>query len=120
MVLFCVMYSAWMFMDGIGMLLLTLPVIQSVMINLVSKKNTIWFGVIVVKMVEIGLRAAGRLNCYVVAGVRPDVPRRNLSRHITKSPSLICVLILLCVPGIVTFLPNLVGLKSGLLVHVIR
>ncbi|MDP2329807.1 MAG: TRAP transporter large permease, partial [Reyranella sp.] len=42
-----------MFMDGIGMLLLTLPVIFPVMSKLGF--DPIWFGIIVVKMVEVGL-----------------------------------------------------------------
>ncbi|MEK9776558.1 MAG: TRAP transporter large permease, partial [Quisquiliibacterium sp.] len=62
-----------MFMDGIGMLLLTLPVVFPVMTQLGF--DAIWFGIIVVKMVEVGLLTPPvGLNCYVVNGVRPDIP----------------------------------------------
>src|SRR3546814_1398525 len=62
-----------MFMDGIGMLLLTLPVVFPVMVNLGF--DPVWFGIIVVKMVEVGLLTPPvGLNCYVVNGVRPDIP----------------------------------------------
>ena len=42
-----------MFLDGIGMLLLTLPVVFPVIDEL--GYDPIWFGIIIVKMVEIGL-----------------------------------------------------------------
>jgi tripartite ATP-independent transporter DctM subunit len=62
-----------MFMDGIGMLLLTLPVVFPAIVAL--GYDPIWFGIIVVKMVEIGLITPPiGLNCFVVNGVRPDIP----------------------------------------------
>lgn len=62
-----------MFMDAIGMLLLTLPLVQPIVISLGF--DPIWFGIIVVKMVEICLITPPiGLNCFVVAGVRPDIP----------------------------------------------
>src|SRR3546814_10758876 len=42
-----------MFMDGIGMLLLTLPVVFPAIMAL--GYDPIWFGIIVVQMVELGL-----------------------------------------------------------------
>ena len=85
LVLFCVILLyivLGMFMDGIGMLLLTLPVVHPVMINLGF--NSIWFGIIVVKMVEVGLLTPPvGLNCYVVAGVPTGhSPAANLSWHL--------------------------------------
>jgi tripartite ATP-independent transporter DctM subunit len=112
LVLFCVILLyivLGMFMDGIGMLLLTLPVIHPVMMNLGF--DSIWFGIIVVKMVEVGLLTPPvGLNCYVVAGVRPDIPLQQIFRGIWPFviADLVCVLIFTLFPGIVTFLPNLV------------
>ncbi len=102
LVLFCVILLyivLGMFMDGIGMLLLTLPVIHPVMINLGF--NSIWFGIIVVKMVEVGLLTPPvGLNCYVVAGVRPDIPLQQIFRGIWPFviADLICVLIFTLFP----------------------
>ncbi|MFT5008003.1 MAG: C4-dicarboxylate transporter DctM subunit, partial [Granulosicoccus sp.] len=75
-----------MFMDAIGMLLLTLPVVYPAIIALnggplvtaadsafgVSSAGcAIWFGIIVVKMAELCLITPPiGLNCFVVAGVR--------------------------------------------------
>ena len=66
-----------MFMDAIGMLLLTLPLVQPLVIALGF--DPIWFGNIVVKMVEICLITPPiGLNCFVVAGVRPDIPLSSI------------------------------------------
>ena len=57
-----------MFMDAIGMLLLTLPVVYPAVIEL--GYSPIWFGIIVVKMCEVCLITPPvGLNCYVVAAV---------------------------------------------------
>ncbi|WP_347833459.1 TRAP transporter large permease, partial [uncultured Planktomarina sp.] len=62
-----------MFMDAIGMLLLTLPVVYPAVIALGF--DPIWFGIIAVKMAEICLITPPiGLNCFVVNGVRPDIP----------------------------------------------
>ncbi|MCC7272955.1 MAG: TRAP transporter large permease [Alphaproteobacteria bacterium] len=98
-----------MFMDGIGMLLLTLPVISPVMTSLGF--DPIWFGIIVVKMVEVGLLTPPvGLNCYVVAGVRPDIPLQQIFRGVWPFviADLLCVALFVAFPGIVTFLPRLV------------
>jgi len=98
-----------MFMDGIGMLLLTLPVIFPVMMSLGF--DAIWFGIIVVKMVEVGLLTPPvGLNCYVVAGVRPDIPLQQIFAGIWPFvvADLLCVAMFIVFPEIVTFLPNLI------------
>lgn len=62
-----------MFMDAIGILLLTLPFVHPLIIGLGF--DPIWFGIIVVKMVEIGLITPPTgLNCFVGAGFRPEIP----------------------------------------------
>jgi tripartite ATP-independent transporter DctM subunit len=98
-----------MFMDGIGMLLLTLPVIFPVMTTLGF--DPIWFGIIVVKMVEVGLLTPPvGLNCYVVNGVRPDIPLQAIFRGVWPFviADYLCVGLFTLYPGIVTFLPNMV------------
>lgn len=97
-----------MFMDGIGMLLLTLPVVFPVMSKLGF--DPIWFGIIVVKMVEVGLLTPPvGLNCYVVNGVRPDIPIQQIFRNVWPFVLMdfVCIGLFTLFPGIVTFLPNL-------------
>lgn len=99
-----------MFMNGIGMLLLTLPVIHPVILSLGF--DPIWFGIILVKMVEIGLITPPiGLNCYVVAGTRPDIPIERIFRGVLPfiAADIATVALFISFPVIVTFLPDLVA-----------
>ena len=98
-----------MFMDAIGMLLLTLPVVYPAVIAL--GYDPIWFGIIVVKMCEVCLITPPvGLNCYVVSAVRPDIPLSDVFRGI--GPFFVAdaatIGLFLAFPGIVTWLPNLI------------
>lgn len=106
-----------MFMDAIGMLILTLPVVFPAVVAL--GYDPIWFGIIVVKMAEICLITPPiGLNCFVVAGVSRDLPRtdgqdssiplQDVFRGIGPFfvADVLTVIVLLFVPGIVLWLPN--------------
>ena len=85
-----------MFMDAIGMLILTLPVVYPAVIELNGGETVgaadsafgmsgvgcaIWFGIIVVKMAELCLITPPiGLNCFVVAGVRPELSVQDVFR----------------------------------------
>jgi len=97
-----------MFMDAIGMLLLTLPVVYPAVIALGF--DSVWFGIIVVKMAEVCLITPPvGLNCFVVNGVRPDIALGTIFRGITLFfiADVITIGVLLAFPGIITWLPNL-------------
>ncbi len=97
-----------MFMDAIGMLLLTLPVVYPAVIALGF--DSIWFGIIVVKMAEICLVTPPiGLNCFVVAAVRPDISLSDVFKGISWFfvADVITIIVLLAFPGIVTWLPDL-------------
>jgi tripartite ATP-independent transporter DctM subunit len=99
-----------MFMDAIGMLLLTLPVVYPAVIAL--GYDPIWFGIIVVKMCEVCLITPPvGLNCYVVAAVRPDIPLGDVFRGIFPFflADAATIGLFLAFPEIVTWLPNLVN-----------
>ncbi|MCP4319769.1 MAG: TRAP transporter large permease [Hyphomicrobiales bacterium] len=116
-----------MFMDAIGMLLLTLPVVYPAVIALnggfdiaaadsafgVSGTGcAIWFGILVVKMAELCLITPPiGLNCFVVAGVRPDISVQDVFRG--ASPffvaDAITIAVLVAFPSIVLWLPGLTG-----------
>ncbi|MGB7204728.1 MAG: TRAP transporter large permease subunit, partial [Anderseniella sp.] len=106
------------FMDAIGMLILTLPVVYPAVIAL--GYDPIWFGIIVVKMAEICLITPPiGLNCFVVAGVSRDltddegksleIPLQDVFRGIGPFfvADVITVAGLLVFPGIITWLPSL-------------
>lgn len=116
-----------MFMDAIGMLLLTLPVVYPAVIALnggdavtaadsafgVSAVGcSIWFGIIVVKMAEICLITPPiGLNCFVVAGVRPECSVQDVFRGVAPFfvADVITIAVLIALPGIVLWLPGQMG-----------
>jgi tripartite ATP-independent transporter DctM subunit len=106
-----------MFMDAIGMLILTLPVVFPAVIAL--GYDPIWFGVLVVKMAEICLITPPiGLNCFVVAGVSQEltsktgeslaIPLQDVFRGIAPFfvADVVTVAFLLLFPDIVMWLPN--------------
>ncbi|MBM3568144.1 MAG: TRAP transporter large permease subunit [Alphaproteobacteria bacterium] len=94
-----------MFMDPIGMLLLTLPVVYPVISAL--GYDGIWFGIVVVKLCGIGLLTPPvGLCCFVVNGVRPDIPLGDIFRGILPFivADLLTLALLTAYPEIVTFI----------------
>ncbi|MEE9202596.1 MAG: TRAP transporter large permease subunit, partial [Dehalococcoidia bacterium] len=95
------------FMDAIGMLLLTLPIIFPLSQSLGF--DPIWFGILVVIMCEIGLLTPPvGLNIYVVKGVAPHIPLEDMFRGVIPFVLTMFVVIALLVafPQIVLILPN--------------
>ncbi|THD72629.1 TRAP transporter large permease [Thalassobius vesicularis] len=114
-----------MFMDAIGMLLLTLPVVYPAVMALnggefVSAADSafgmsgpmcaIWFGILVVKMAEFCLITPPiGLNCFVVAGVRPDLSVQDVFRGVTPFfvADAVTIGLLIAFPWIVLWLPSM-------------
>lgn len=106
----CAYIILGMFMDAIGMLLLTLPVVHPAIVALGF--DPVWFGIILVKMVEICLITPPiGLNCYVVNGVRPDIPLESIFRGIWPFfvMDVLTVALFVAFPEIVLVLPNMMG-----------
>ncbi len=96
-----------MFLDGIGMLLLTVPIILPAVKEMGI--NPIVFGVLVVRMIEIGLITPPvGLNVYVLKGVAPHVKMGDMFRGCGwfVGVDLINVAILLAFPQIILFIPE--------------
>ena len=116
-----------MFMDAIGMLLLTLPVVYPAVMALnggeyvTAAESTfgmsgpmcaIWFGILVVKMAEFCLITPPiGLNCFVVAGVRDDLTVQDVFKGVTPFfiADGVTIALLVAFPAIVLFLPSLAG-----------
>ncbi len=114
-----------MFMDAIGMLILTLPVVYPAVIALnggeavtaadsafgmSGEACAIWFGILVVKMAELCLITPPiGLNCFVVAGVRPDIPVQDVFRGCIPFfvADVLTIAGLLAFPWIITLLPSM-------------
>jgi len=128
LILICILLAyavLGMFMDAIGMLLLTLPVVYPAVMALnggamVSAADStfgmsgpmcaIWFGILVVKMAEFCLITPPiGLNCFVVAGVRPDLSVQDVFRGVMPFfiADAITIGLLVSFPMIVLWLPGL-------------
>ena len=96
-----------MFLDGIGMLLLTVPLILPTITSLGI--DPIVFGVMVVRMVEIGLITPPvGLNVYVLKGVAKDISMGDMFRGCGwfVCVDIVNVAILLAFPTIILLIPN--------------
>lgn len=96
-----------MFLDGITILLISVPLMHPVVTAL--GYDGIWFGIIMVKLVEIGLITPPvGLNAFVVAGSYPSVKTEDVFLGIRPFliAELVTVAILFLFPGIVTWLPS--------------
>ena len=97
-----------MFLDPIGVMLLTLPVVFPVMEGLGF--NLIWFGVIMIKYLEIGLITPPvGLSVYVIKGVVGDtIPLEEIFRGIGwfLAMDVLTLAILIALPQITLFLPT--------------
>ncbi|MFG6579210.1 TRAP transporter large permease [Sulfitobacter sp. 1A13191] len=130
LILICILLAyavLGMFMDAIGMLLLTLPVVYPAVMTLnggemVSAADSafgmsgpmcaIWFGILVVKMAEFCLITPPiGLNCFVVAGVRPDLSVQDVFRGVMPFfiADAVTIGLLVAFPQIVLWLPSLAG-----------
>lgn len=128
LILICILLAyavLGMFMDAIGMLLLTLPVVYPAVMALnggeaVSAAEStfgmsgtscaIWFGILVVKMAEFCLITPPiGLNCFVVAGVRDDLTVQDVFKGVTPFfiADAVTIALLLAFPVIVLWLPSL-------------
>ncbi len=113
-----------MFMDAIGMLLLTLPVVYPAVMALNGGEDVsaaesafgmsgemcaIWFGILVVKMAEFCLITPPiGLNCFVVAGVRYDLSVQDVFKGVTPFfiADALTIAGLVAFPQIVLWLPS--------------
>jgi C4-dicarboxylate transporter DctM subunit len=105
----CLIYALLgMFMDAMAMLLLTVPIFVPVIIGLGF--DPIWFGVIMILVMELGLITPPvGLNCYVMAGIAKDVPLQTIFKGALPYAIAIFIAIILVTvfPQLALWLPNL-------------
>ncbi len=101
-----------MFLDPIGVMLLTLPIVFPVMEGLGF--NLIWFGIIMIKYLEIGLITPPvGLSVYVIKGVvGASIPLEEIFRGIGwfLAMDVLTLAILIAFPQITLILPQTMGL----------
>jgi tripartite ATP-independent transporter DctM subunit len=96
-----------MFMDGFAILVLTVPLVQPIIEPLGI--NMIWFGVLMVIVLEMGLISPPvGVNVFVVKGIAPGVPMGVIFKGIWPFwfAMLAVVLCVLLMPELALFLPT--------------
>jgi tripartite ATP-independent transporter DctM subunit len=96
-----------MFLEGFSILVLTLPIVIPIVEAL--HYDLIWFGVLMVIVLEMGLISPPvGINVFVVKGLVPHVPMGQIFRGIMPFwlAMLVCVAILIAFPEIALFVPN--------------
>ena len=100
-----------MFLEGIAMLVLTIPVVIPIAMGM--GWDLVWFGIIVVVVLEMGMISPPvGINVFVVKSIAPEVPMGTIFRGIWPFWFAMALLLLLLVlfPQIALFLPQaLVG-----------
>lgn len=99
-----------MFLDGLSLMLLVVPIVAPVIMELGF--DGVWFGILVIKMVEIGLITPPvGINVFIASGIT-DAPAIKVFRYVL--PYVVLDLVLTAVffafPDIVLWLPRSAGL----------
>ena len=97
------------FIDALALILLTVPIFYPVAVELGF--NPVWFGVIIVLVVGMGvITPPVGANVYVVAGIEKDTPVMTIFRGIWPFLGAIILLlaILIAFPQVALFLPGLI------------
>ena len=96
-------------MDALALLLITIPIFFPVALQL--GYDPIWFSVIITVITTLGaVTPPVGATTYVVGGMAKDVPLSRVFRGVVYflPAYIICVIILMIFPQVITFLPNLV------------
>ncbi len=105
MVIYVVLGTA---MEELSMILLTVPLFFPLIVHM--GLDPVWFGVLIVVVVEIGLISPPvGMNLFVLSTLLPEVPTRTVFRGVAPFVLVDCLrlAILVAVPWLSTFLPSL-------------
>lgn len=96
-----------MFMDGLAMLVVTVPIFFPVIVGLGF--DPIWYGVVSVIAIEMGMITPPvGLNVFVVKGIANDVPLSEMFRGVMPFwfAMIVCLLIIIAFPSIALLIPK--------------
>jgi C4-dicarboxylate transporter, DctM subunit len=94
-------------LDSLAMILLTIPIVFPIIQAL--GYDPVWFGIIIVMVVELGLITPPiGMNVFVIKGIAREVPLETIFRGVTPFivAQVILILILIAFPQIALWLPS--------------
>ncbi len=97
--------------DALALILLTIPIFYPVAVGVLGY-DPIWFGVIIVLVVAMGvITPPVGMNVFIIKGVAKDIPIETIFKGVWPFliALFICLGLLIIFPGLVTFLPNLIN-----------
>ena len=104
----CIYLIGGCFMDSLALVTLTIPILYPIVTEM--GYDPIWFGILIILAAEMGvITPPVGVNVYVIKGVAPDVPMHTIFKGIWPflGAEVVCTIIILFVPQIALFLPNL-------------
>ena len=109
MIIFAIYIVGGAVMDALALLLITIPIFFPVAKQL--GYDPIWFGVTITVVTTLGaVTPPVGATTYVVGGMAKDVPLEDVFKGVAYflPAYIVCVLILMIIPEIVTYLPSLI------------
>ena len=94
-------------LDSLAMILLTIPIVFPIVKAL--GYDPVWFGIIIVMVVELGLITPPiGMNVFVIKGMAKDVPLETIFRGVTPFiiAQIILIFVLIAFPDIALWLPS--------------
>jgi C4-dicarboxylate transporter, DctM subunit len=94
-------------LDSLAMILLTIPIVFPIIQAL--GYDPVWFGIIIVMVVELGLITPPiGMNVFVIKGIARDVPLETIFRGVTPFiiAQIVLLLVLIAFPQIALWLPS--------------
>jgi C4-dicarboxylate transporter, DctM subunit len=96
--------------DALAMILLTIPIFYPVVVGVLGY-DPIWFGVIIVMVVALGvITPPVGMNVFIIKGVAKNVPIETIFKGVMPFVIAVfaCIVLLMIFPQIATFLPNMI------------
>jgi tripartite ATP-independent transporter DctM subunit len=110
-IIILIYFMGGFFMDSMALIVVTVPIFFPIVQALGF--DTIWFGVIIVLVAEMGvITPPVGMNVFVIKGIAPEIPLHRIFRGILPflAALILLTVLILFVPQIATFLPNLVSI----------
>ena len=100
-----------MIMDALPMMMLTVPIFYPIVTSLGF--SSIWFGIYIIMVMNFGsISPPVGINCFIINGLAKDISLGTIYRGIIPFvfTMIVAIVIIIFFPGIVTCVPELLGL----------